>query len=292
MGTTAEVRARGLPDPGGLDAAFAALDRVDALMSLWKESELAALNARGVRSVSGETYAVLRHALEVAEASGGAFDPTVEPLVRAAGGFDAEPIPGDGRRLLDRVGYRHVHLDPKTRTVRLDAGTRLVLDGIAKGFAADLALAALAGAGATSGLVDLGGSSLAVFGEALHVDVRDPTREGPPWASFRLGEGAIGTSGDSERGGHIVDPRTGGPARGVLQATVVAASAMEADALSTAVFVLGAEEGLALLARRQAMGLVLRWEDGRRVIRTTPGFAADLALVAAPGVEVKEQGAR
>jgi thiamine biosynthesis lipoprotein ApbE len=74
----------------------------------------------------------------------------------------------------------------------------------------------------------------------------------------------------------------------VLQATVVSKSAREADALSTAVFVLGAEEGLALLGRREVSGLVVLVEDDRRVIRTTPGFAAAHGLVVAPGVVLEE----
>jgi thiamine biosynthesis lipoprotein len=136
--------------------------------------------------------------------------------------------------------------------------------------------------------VNLGGSTLAAFGAPVAVDLRDPTGEGRPWGSFALAGAALGTSGADQQGGHIVDPRTGRPARGVLQATVVAASAREADALSTAVFVLGAEGGLALAARRGAAALVLALEDGTRVIHATRGFAATHALVAAPGVMVRE----
>ena len=292
MGTTAEIRVGGLAEPtDALDVAFAQLDLVDDLMSLWGESELSVLNRAGRGVVSPETFAVVRHALQVAAASGGAFDPTVEPFVRADGGF-GEPSrsldEAERRTLLARVGYRRVRLDETTRTVRLDEGTRLVLDALAKGDAADRSLAALREAGATSGLVDLGGSSLAVFGEPLTVDLRDPTGRGDPWAAFRIRDAAIGTSGGDQQPGHILDPRTGEPARGVLQATVVAKNAREADALSTAVFVLGAEDGLAFATRRGAAGLVLVLEDGRRVVWTTPGFAAAHALVAAPGVEVRE----
>lgn len=291
MGTTAEVRVGGLVDPtAALDGAFAALARVDDQMSLWKESELAALNGAGHGSLSPETFSVIRHALAVAAVSDGAFDPTVEPLVRAAGGFgqparslDAE----EKRALLARVGYQRVHLDTEAHSVRLEAGVRLVLDGLAKGHAADLALAALRDAGATSGLVDLGGSTLAVFGEPLSVDLNDPTGQHRPWAAFQLAT-ALGTSGTDQRPGHILDPRTGEPAQGVLQATVVASSALEADALSTALLVLGAEEGLALVRQRNAHGLVVFLENGDPVVQTTPGFSRGHGLVPAPGVEVRE----
>lgn len=292
MGTTAEVSVTGLADPRpALNAAFAALNRVDRQMSLWKpESELSRLNANGSGHASPDLLAVLRFALEMARDSGGAFDPTVEPLVRAAGHLGEPPqrlTPQEHAALLATVGHRHLHLD-ESGLVTLDAGTRLDLGGIAKGYAVDLALAALRQAGASSGLVDLGQSSLAVFGAPLPVTVRDPEGEpGRVWASFELGESALSTSGGDQRLGHILDPRSGRPASGVLAATVVARSAMEADALSTAVFVLGVQEGLALLERRRAAGLLLLREDGRAVLRSTRDFAPRHRLRPAPQVLVK-----
>jgi thiamine biosynthesis lipoprotein len=293
MGAPAEVSVSGAPDPGAaLTAAFAALQRVDDEMTLWRPSPLARLNAAGGARVSAGLLAVIARALEVARDSGGAFDPTVEPLVRAAGklGDPARSMDGrERRRTLRRVGAANVRLDPGRGAVRLLHGARLDLGGIAKGYAADLALAALQAAGARAGLVDLGGSSLAVFGEGAAVAIADPgDRANAPWGSFRLEGAALGTSGTAERGAHILDPRTGEPAARVLSATVVAASGMEADALSTALFVLGRERGLALLARRGASGFVLEREEGRSVMWTTPGFARAHALQAAPGVLVRE----
>jgi thiamine biosynthesis lipoprotein len=292
MGTTAEVRVAGIDDPrDALEQAFQALGLVEERLSLWRQSELALLNERGQATVSPPTFEVIAHALDVAEASGGAFDPTVEPLVRAGGGFGGEARVLDAaerQQTLERVDFRRVALEAATHAVRLEGGVRLVLDALAKGDGADRALAALRLAGAASALVDLGGSTMAVFGAPVAVDLRDPTGEGRPWGSFVLADAALGTSGGDQQPGHIVDPRTGVPARGVLQATVVAAMAREADALSTAVFVLGADHGLALAARRGAAGLVLTRDGGARVIHTTPGFAAAHGLVPAPGVELRE----
>ena len=292
MGALAEVQAEGLDDAGpALAAAFAALQRVDDRMTLWRPSELTTLNQAGQARLSPDTATVLWHALEMSYASGGAFDPTVEPLVRAAGHLGAARrrlTRCQRAQLLARVGTAHVHLDPQTREARLDPGTRLDFGGIAKGYAVDLAVGALRDAGARAGLVDLGGSSQAVFGRAATIAVRDPERpDAAPWAEFTIENQALASSGGDQRPGHILDPRTGLPARKVLAATVVAKTAMEADALSTAVFVLGAEEGLALLAARTAAGLVLTREDGRPVIRTTPGFAEASGLRAAPGVTVR-----
>ena len=291
MGTTAEVQVGGLRAPApATAAAFAALQRVDDAMSLWKPSELQRLNDAGTGLVSPDLLAVLRAALDVAALSNGAFDPTVEPLVRASGGLGGpyrELGPAERRELLGRVGFRRVHLE--AALVRLEPGTRLDFGGIAKGYAADLALAALRSAGATSGLVDLGSSSLGVFGMTLTVDVRDPElAEAAPWATFRVTKGALSTSGGDQKRRHIFDPRTGRPAAKVLAATVISPTGMEADALSTAVFVLGAEDGLSLLERRGVGGVVLVREAGQRVVRATHGFAAAYGLAIAPGVRVRE----
>ena len=157
-------------------------------------------------------------------------------------------------------------------------------------WAVDRALAALRAAGARSAVVDLGRSSLGVFGDALALDVadpEDPTR--PPWASFVVREATVGSSGADQRKDHVFDPRTGRAARRVLAATVVASSAREADALSTAVFVLGAEEGLALLERSGAAGFVLVKEHGRRIVWATRGFAESHELTLAPGVLLRSR---
>lgn len=289
MGTTAEVEVTGLADAApALAAAFAALSRVDDSMSLWKPSELQQLNERGEAHVSPDLLFVLQASLEAAAASGGAFDPTVEPLVRATGGVGGpRRVLGasERRHLLARVGFRRMHVDLEGAEVRLEPGTRLDLGGIAKGYAVDLAVSELRRAGAGAGYVDLGTSSLGAFGAPVAVDVRDPeSATGAPWASFRLRDAFLGTSGADQRGDHIFDPRTGQPARGVLSVTVVARTGLEADALSTAVYVMGAAEGISLLERRGAAGIVLLREKGRRVVRTTTGFGSAYGLVTAAGV--------
>src|SRR6266581_2203883 len=119
MGTTADVRVVGAADPtAALDGAFAALDEVNRTMSLWKESELAALNRAGGGRVSDGLFFVLEDALAIAALSGGAFDPTVEPLVRATGGLGGPHrrlSAPERTRLLARVGFRRVRRDPPGR---------------------------------------------------------------------------------------------------------------------------------------------------------------------------------
>ncbi len=286
MGTTAEVAAEGPFGPAALDAAFAALGHVDALMTLWKESELTTLNRAGEGRLSPETLEVLRHALQVAKASGGAFDPTVEPIVRARGGYGGkarELSAEEAKDLLSRVGFGQVTICGDR--VVLSRGGGIDLGGIAKGYAVDQALAELRKAGARAGLVDLGGSSIGTFGAELEMAIRNPEDpEGEPWATFVLQEGAVSTSALDQHGAHILDPRTGAPASGVLATTVLAGTGIEADALSTAVFVLGPEAGLALAAERGASAVVLTREEGRAMLYSTAGFAERFRLRLAPGV--------
>jgi thiamine biosynthesis lipoprotein len=275
MGTTAEVQAWGAPEPSAaLDAAFRELTHVDDTMSLWKDSPLVRLNREGSLDAPAPLLEVLRAALDIAHATGGAFDPTVGPLLRAGS-------PEERARLLPLVGYRHVGIAGSR--VELPHGAALDLGGIAKGYAADRALEALRRSGASAGMVDLGTSSLGAFGMPLQVDVPGP--EGP-LGSFRVEDGAVSSSGDAQQPGHIVDPRTGEPARGVVLATVVAPTGTEADALSTALYVRGAE-GLPMLAARGAEGFVLVDETGTLVMRTTPGFADRHALALGPGVTLR-----
>jgi thiamine biosynthesis lipoprotein len=210
----------------------------------------------------------------------------VEPLVRASGylGEPARRLDPDARsRLLALVGWRRVLVDPRASEVRLRGGARLDLGGIAKGYAADLALAALRRAGARAGYVDLGSSSIGAFGGAIAVDLRDPEDpQGAPLGTLRLDEAFLGASGGDQRGTHILDPRSGRPADRATSVTVVARTGVEADALSTAVYVLGPRDGMQLLRRRGAEGLVNWREDGRRRTRATPGFPGAVAAVSDP----------
>lgn len=294
MGTTAEVQALVPAEAtAALEAAFAALARVDDSMSLWKPSELSALNEAGAAVVSGPLLDTLQVALDVARASGGAFDPTVEPLVRASGGLGGPRRRlGDQERraLLARVGWERVEVEAASRRVTLRDGARLDLGGVAKGYAVDLAVAELRAHGATAGLVDLGRSSVAAFGQPLTLDVADPVDERrPPWATLELADASLSSSSGAQQPGHILDPRSGRPARGLLGVTVLAASAAEADALSTAAFVLGPEAGRRLLQERGADGLLLLHDPrGRRLVLLTPGFRDRHELRLAPGVLARE----
>ena len=290
----------------GLDAARAAVFRVDSLMSNYKPgSEISAINRRAgtdsVTVVSPETAEVLASALRYARLTGGALDVTVGPLLKVWGFYrhrgEVPPAPSlDSARAL--VGWRAVELDSAAGTVRLPRrGMELDFGAIAKGYAVDRGVQAMRAAGVTRGMVDLGGN-VRVFGPAPHEDawrlgVRDPRETEQMLGVVRLDSGAVATSGDYEqffvhqgvRYSHIFDPRTGWPARGVAGTTVFAPEAIATDALSTSLFILGPDAGCRLA---RELGVQAVWvldpgdAPGEAVVHT-PGLTGRLELDLPPG---------
>jgi thiamine biosynthesis lipoprotein len=214
---------------------------------------------------------VVQFALETAEDSGGAFDPTVNPLMRAwgfRGGIPAGPSEAALSNALASVGWRRISIcNGTTDEIVVSAGgAELDLGAIAKGYAVDFAYERLVEDGFTDFLINLGGN-IRVCGapepgrKEWNVAVRDPSGRRPPSPlprPLRSGE-AVATSGsyerfveiDGRRYSHIIDPRTGHPVdNGLGSVSVIAPSAMMADAYSTTLFVLGKEAGSAFIARR------------------------------------------
>ena len=261
-------------------------------------SEISQINSAraGVRiELSGPTAEVLELARRLTTETGGAFDPTFAPLFRLwkrCG--EAQRLPT--REELDEIrsvcGWDNFDLGARTVTKRNDAAM-VDLGAIAKGYAIDWAVAAMADAGACAGLVDVGGD-IRCFGRheegrPWSVGIQDPFHPDRPGASLgklRCEEGAVCTSGnyrrfvtiDSMRYSHIVDPRTLRPATAAPSVTVVAPTAVRADAWATALSVLG-PEGLKLVKPSsgiEAMLIVGSAEDYRKI--TTPGMAAMIHL--------------
>jgi thiamine biosynthesis lipoprotein len=238
--------------------AFARIAVLDRMMSDYRpDSELRAIErARGPVRVSPELMAVLRRAVAIADATGGAFDPTVGPLValwREARTARRLPEPAALEAARRRTGWRHLDLDPHASTVRLRLdGMRLDLGGIAKGYILQETLQILRSRGVTRALVESGGDIVA--GDAppdragWRIDVRGADPEFAARAA-QLANAALSTSGASaqfvEFGGvrysHVIDPRTGLGSTGGITAHVIAPDAATADALSTALTVLGPE---------------------------------------------------
>lgn len=232
-------------------------------------SEVRQLSARvgSPVAVSDMLFECVRFALAVAEESDGAFDPTVG-LVQEARGFNREYQSGDIIRTdlasAGAVSHRDVHLDDDQKTITLLRPLLLDLGAVAKGLAIDMAARELAAIGDFA--IDAGGDlyfgGCNAEGNAWSVGIRHPRDERELVDTIRVSDMAVCTSGDYERraddgGHHIVDPRTGRSTNSVASVTVIATSAMVADALATAAFVLGPTAGLDLLARHGVAGLIL-----------------------------------
>jgi thiamine biosynthesis lipoprotein len=287
MGTRIRLSVRGEDAEAAADAmaeaARAALEAVEEETSAFRAesavSRLADAAGSGGWTATAPAFdEALDTALAVAEATDGAFNPLVGPLMEKYGfprrpdGVVAESSGDIPPELLD---WRSI--ERKDGACRLPiAGMRLDLGGVAKGVGADRAAAAIRAVAANDFLLDAGGTL--VCRGAWTIGLRDPRggAEAPPLKAFTLADGmACATSGNYERPGHLMDPRTGRAAdgNGVLQATALARTAAEADAWSTALFVLAPDAGRAALAASGAAvaaAWVLPAEDGGVEIRHFP----------------------
>jgi thiamine biosynthesis lipoprotein len=280
MGTWATLTMVTADSAAVADLAFRSLlvlHHVDSLMSNWTQSsEVARINREAGSAptiVHPEVATVIDAALRTSRESDGAFDITVEPLVRLWGFLEGTPhVPAqaDIDRALLRVGSDKVSFDAARRTIRFtQKDVRIDLGGIAKGYGADQGAAVLRAGGTADALVDLSGNMVAIGNAATHpgwnVGIRDPAGAYAMLGKIVLHDDAVATSGDYEqfvdqggqRHGHIIDPRTGWSARGLSSATVVAADAMTADAWSTALFVLGPKGARDLARARSDIAAVL-----------------------------------
>jgi FAD:protein FMN transferase len=290
------------------EQAFAAIRRLDALMTTWtSDSEVSRINqaaGSGKPVVSGsETFEVLKRALWIADRSDGAFDITVGAF-KGLWKFDEDndgSLPSDSavaerRKLVD---YHDLILDPRASSATLRRpGQQITLGGIAKGFIVDRAVGVLRAAGFKDFLVQAGGDLYAAGQRGdrpWKVGVQDPRAprsdgKAPDvsFAMITLSDAAFNTSGDYERFiikdgkryHHILDPRTGYPVSHTRSVTVLAPSSFLADTLDTAVFVLGADKGLALL--QSVPGVEALIVDGDNRLHVTPGLEDKLVIMRPP----------
>jgi thiamine biosynthesis lipoprotein len=287
MGSFFEIRL-GARLPGALDLANRALDLIEALeaqLTIYRDdSEVSRLNATahaGPVKVEPGLFALLHRAWELSRDTGGAYDVTAGALSEAWGFVHGPRRVPDSATLADaraRTGWHHLRLDPESATVAFDCpGVRINLGSIGKGYAIDRAVQILRNHWLpVSGLVHGGQSSLFAlgsppgrFGDRWEIAVRNPFSPDSPLGVLRLRNRGLGTSGDafqqfSEGGrsyGHIIDPRTGGPASGPASLTVLAPTAADADALSTAFFLLGPDSAKAYASAHPEVGFLFVGND-------------------------------
>lgn len=276
MGTDLRIQAEG-ESVEAVDAAIQAatqeMQRVEDLMTDWRASPLSSLNdaaGKGPAEVPVELAALVSRSLEMAKLTGGAFDPTFASAGKLWDFKRVPPIvPSDEelRAALAHVGHARVAVDPERSTVELPEGTRLGLGGIAKGYGVDRAIAVLRKSGIENAIVKAGGDMKVLGtdrGKPWRIAIKHPRDSERALAVLEVSNVCVSTSGDYERFfevdgrryHHILDPRTGRPSEGCIAATVVAPNSEYADALATAMCVLGPKEGLALvetLARVEAI---------------------------------------
>jgi len=314
MGTlyTMEIYARSQDEANGLfELAFDEVDRIDSLLSNYQpSSELIRITEgapKGPITTDPETFRFLERSLFWSEESGGAFDITVGPLLKAWGFFfHGGRIPSDSElaSLRKTIGWNKVLLDPMTRTVRFRDATQLDLDpgSIGKGFAVDRVVQLLRSANVDAALISAGGSTIYGIGAppgepGWTVNIPSPVGTNGPPAPVLLRDSSLSTGACTEkffikeghRYCHIFNPQTMRPVEGTIQTTVIDPSATDSDALSTVVFVLGDQGSLALLSRfPEASALIFRdGSSGPRciAIRWPSGSCSDLKTGMNQGVK-------
>jgi thiamine biosynthesis lipoprotein len=228
--------------------------------------------------------------MEFGRLSNGAFDVTVGPLLdlwRQAQEKSALPAKAALQGALSRVAYSRIEFDRSSGEARLKAGTRLDLGGIAKGYIVGEAVKALKDNGIAHALIVAGGDLYALGDNPEHGDwslgVRHPLKPEEYIRALRVTDKAVATSGhymrfysvSGRRYSHIINPQTGYPAdNNVVSVTVIGPDGVAADALSTAISVLGPEKGLALVKSVPGMdGLVMTWDGKEMSYHQSAGFS-------------------
>lgn len=265
------------------EAAMEALDCVDRLedqLTVYRDqSELIDINQRAATEavvVESRLFQLLKLCGSIHTQTSGAFDPTSGPLSRVWGFHQREGrTPSELQRdeALARVGWHQVQLSHEQRTIAFESpGVEINVNSIGKGYALDRAAEVLDEYGTADSLMHGGRSTLLARGDNPLLDdggwqagIRDPLRPEVRLAEFTLRDEALSTSGSGtqffehqgRRFGHLIDPRTGWPAEGLYSATVIAPTAAEADALSTAAYILGVEGTQQLCDQREDLKALL-----------------------------------
>ena len=271
-------------ETGATEVALEALDLVEELeeqLSWFRDSsELSRINRSAASEaipVEARLFALLQDAVTISEQTRGAFDLTASPLWKLWGFHRREgkhPTPADVQTALEAVGTRWLALDTRSNTIGFErAGIEITLGAIGKGYALDRCAELLRDKDIDHFLIHGGRSSMLARGcrsaveaaDGWTVALRHPLRHDQRLAEITLRDRALGTSGSGnqffhfagKRYGHVIDPRTGYPADGVLSATVLAPTAAQADAFATAFFVMGVDETLRFCRTRPDLGVLL-----------------------------------
>lgn len=263
-----------------IQAGFSEIRRIEALMTDWKNSPFEAINQNAGTEpvqVSDEIIFMLEESNRISRLTNGSFDITYAGVGKLWDFRSRPPRLPDPDEIVDAlklVGFQKIRLDKQAGTVLLPLkGMRIGLGGIAKGYAVDRAVRAISALGVRNFAVNAGGD-LTVKGESAdglwNVSIRHPRQKQKNIAVIPISNGAVVTSGDSERFfihdgvrySHIIDPQTGYPAQGSQSVTLIANHTYLGDALATGVYVMGPEKGMAFIESQPGIEGMIVGADG------------------------------
>jgi thiamine biosynthesis lipoprotein len=266
-----------------IDVAIAEVKRIENLISDWiPTTQISEINNNaGIQpiKVSDELFDLLERALKISKLTNGAFDisyASMDKIWKFDGSMKEMPTPEAIKESVSKIGYENIILNDKEKTVFLKlGGMKLGLGGIGQGYIADKVKELLMSKGCKSGLVNVSGDINAwgkqPNGESWKVGIVNPMNKNNIFATFPLVNSAVETSGSYEkyvvfngiRYSHIIDPRSGYPATGIVSVSVFAKQTEIADALATGIFVLGVEVGLDLVNQLKGIECIIVDDKGK-----------------------------
>jgi FAD:protein FMN transferase len=264
--------------------------RIENLISDWiTTTQISQVNQNaGIKAtkVDAEVYQLVERALKISKLTSGAFDisyASMDKIWKFDGSMTEMPTPEAIKKSVEKIGYQKVILDKENQTIFLkDVGMKLGLGGIGQGYIADEIKELLISKGCKSGIVNVSGDintwGNQIDGKPWTVAIINPVNKNKVFATFPLIESAVETSGNYEkyvtfnnvRYSHIIDPRTGYPANGVVSVSVFAKQTEIADALATGIFVLGVDVGLNLVNQLKGIQCIIVDDKGK--IHTSKGI--------------------
>ena len=264
------------------DMAIAEVKRIENLISDWiPTSQISKVNQNaGIVpvQVDKEVYDLVERAIAISKLTSGAFDisyASMDRIWKFDGSMKEMPTPEAIKKSVEKVGYQNIILNPQNTSIFLkNKGMKLGLGGIGQGYIADKIKALLQIKGCKSGLVNVSGDintwGTQPDGKSWTVGIVNPMNKNKVFATFPLEDSAVETSGSYEkfvtfngkRYSHIIDPRTGYPASGIISVSVFAKQTELADALATGIFVLGIDVGLDLINQLNGIGCIIVDDKG------------------------------
>ena len=266
-----------------IDLAIAEVKRVENLVSDWKpETQISHVNQNaGIQpvKVDDEVFQLVKRSIKISKLTDGAFDisyASMDKIWKFDGSMREMPTPEAIKKSVEKVGYQKIILDEKEKTIFLrDKGMKLGLGGIAQSFIADNIRDLLKSKGCTSGIANVSGDIAAwgkqPDGKPWTIGIINPMNKNKIFATFPLVDSSVETSGtyekyvvfDGVRYSHIINPKTGYPAQGIVSVTVFAKQTEIADGLAKGVFLFGVEAGLNLVNQLKGIECIIVDSKGK-----------------------------